>query len=165
VPAFTSLAERHGELELTVLGAGVPEEVVRAAFPERVRVRVSCARAADEAETAGWFARSDIYVLPSLFEGTPLTLLEAMASGLPVVTTATCGMKDVVRDGETGLFIAPRSPGEIVAAVERLMGDARLRERLGRAAQKEAAEKYTWERVAEPVAEVYERLCAARQRA
>jgi glycosyltransferase involved in cell wall biosynthesis len=162
VPAFTTLAERHGELELIVLGAGVSEGLVRAAFPERVRGRVSCARAASEAETAGWFARSDIYVLPSLFEGTPLTLMEAMASGLPVVTTATCGMRDVVRDGETGLLVPVRSPGEIVAAVERLLGDERLRERLGRAAQKEAGEKYTWERVAAPVAEVYERLCARR---
>nr|MDQ3803827.1 glycosyltransferase family 4 protein [Acidobacteriota bacterium] len=120
--------------------------------------------AADDGAAARVFAGADAFVLPSLFEGTPLTLMEAMASGLPVITTATCGMKDVVRDGETGLLVPTRAPAQIVAAVERLMGDTCLRARVGRAAQREALEKYNWDRVATPVGEVYERLCAQKRR-
>ena len=47
---------------------------------------------------AAAFAAADLFLLPSLFEGTPLTLMQAMMSGLPIVTTATCGMKDVLVD-------------------------------------------------------------------
>jgi len=164
VPAFVELASRHASLELIVLGAGVAEAEVRAAFPESLRARVRCVHARFESETADAFAAADLFVLPSLFEGTPLTLVEAMHAGLPVVTTDTCGMRDVVRDGENGLLIPLRSPSSIVSAVERLIADEHLRARLGANARAEAAEHYTWERVAAPVLEVYERLCEERAR-
>lgn len=162
VAAFTALAERHPQLTLLVLGAGQPEELVRAAFPESLRERVKCKQCATEAETAAVFAAADIYLLPSLFEGTPLTLIEAMMSGLPVITTNTCGMKDVVQHERNGLLISIRSPEAIISAVELLLKKAELRARLGRAAQTDAFEKYVWERVAVPVREVYERLCSER---
>lgn len=164
VPAFVELASRRASLELVVLGAGRDESEVRAAFPESLRGRVRCVSARSESETAEAFAAADLFVLPSLFEGTPLTLVEAMHAGLPVVTTETCGMRDVVRDGENGLLVPLRSPSSIVSAVERLIGDERLRARLGTAARAEAAERYTWERVAAPVVEVYERLHEERAR-
>ena len=119
---------------------------------------------AGEGENATAFATADLYVLPSLFEGTPLTLIEAMMSGMPIVTTATCGMKDVIVDGETGILIPTRSPGAITEAIERLAGDAALRERLGRAAHATAVNKYTWKTVAEPVRDVYARLRRSQQK-
>jgi glycosyltransferase involved in cell wall biosynthesis len=161
VNAFASLAERHANLRLTVLGAGFPAENVLQAFPLELRPRVSCPSARAPAELAEHLTAADVFILPSLFEGTPLTLVEAMLSGLPVVTTATCGMRDVITDGCNGLLIPIRSPEAIVAAVERLLADAGLRERLGRRAHADAAEKYTWERVAVPVREVYRRIAAA----
>jgi len=156
VPAFAALAARHPELKLIVLGAGAPEATVRAAFPEEFRSRVLCRQTTSEVETAAVFLAADIYLLPSLFEGTPLTLIEAMMSGLPIVTTATCGMKDIVRDGKNGLLVPIRSPEAVVAAVERLINNSAFRARLGRAAQAEALEKYTWKRVAAPVQDLYE---------
>ena len=54
-------------------------------------------------EYADRMLESAVYVVPSLFEGTPQTLMEAMATGLPAVGTATCGMKDVIKDGVNGL--------------------------------------------------------------
>ena len=110
---------------------------------------------------AAAFREADLFLLPSLFEGTPLTLIQAMMSGLPVVTTSTCGMKDVIANGDTGLLIPIRSPDAIVAAVEGLMADRSLRERLGRAAQSAALDRYTWDRVAEPVEEAYIRARGA----
>ncbi len=161
VPAFTELARRNPQISLTVLGAGVPDEAVHAAFPAEVRGRVHPVSTSSDAATAEVFAASDLFLLPSLFEGTPLTLLEAMASGLPIVTTATCGMKDVIRDGANGLLVPIRAPDEIVRAVTRLGEDSSLRETLGRTARTTAAE-YTWDRVAAPVAEVYRRLTLGR---
>jgi len=160
VPAFVALAARWPELRLTVLGAGVPEGVVRGAFPEALRGRVECRFAADDSQTAAAFQAADLFLLPSLFEGTPLTLMEAMMSGLPVVTTAVCGMRDVIRDGENGLLVPLRNPEAIVNAVGCLLEDDVLRARLGRSAQCEALEQYTWDRVAESVLLTYEDLAA-----
>jgi len=97
-----------------------------------------------------------------LFEGTPLTLIEAMMSGMPIVTTATCGMKDVIQDGINGLLVPIRSPEAMVDAVERLIASPVIRACLGRAAQADAVEKYTWQRSAEPVEAVYEQLWNSR---
>jgi glycosyltransferase involved in cell wall biosynthesis len=159
VPAFATLAQRHRDLKLILLGAGLPEPVVRSAFPEGIRSRIHCTDTISEAQNAAVFASADLYLLPSLFEGTPLTLIEAMMSGMPVITTATCGMGDIIQDGKNGLLVPMRSPEAIVEAVERLIGDAALRARLGQAAQTQALENYTWERVAIPVLERYEQLC------
>jgi glycosyltransferase involved in cell wall biosynthesis len=165
VQAFEALASRQPTITLTVLGGGFTASTILAAFPEALRPRVRCVSAESERETMAAFAAHDLFVLPSLFEGTPLTLVEAMASGLPIVTTATCGMKDVIRDGENGLLVPIRASGAIVASLERLIQDGELRQRLGRAARAEAAGKYTWERVAEPIGAAYWTLADAARRA
>jgi glycosyltransferase involved in cell wall biosynthesis len=160
VPAFATLARRHPELKLTVLGAGVPADAVLASFPDDVRSRVTYLRTTGDRENAGEFARADIYVLPTLFDGGPLTSVEAMMSGLPVVTTPVGLMKEAIRDGQNGLLVPVRSPEAIVAAVERLLADRDLRETLGRTAQRDALARYTWDKVAQPVTEIYESLAA-----
>jgi glycosyltransferase involved in cell wall biosynthesis len=76
------------------------------------------------------YREADIFVLPSLSEGIPKTLLEAMASGLPIVATRVGGIPDVIRDGETGLLVGPRSPEQIARAVERLIADSLLRRKV-----------------------------------
>lgn len=158
VPALRTLAERHPALALVVLGAGTAPDVVTGAFPASLRSRISWIETSTDAETARVFAEADIFLLPSLFEGTPLTLLEAMTSGLPIVTTNTCGMRDVISHERTGLLVPIRSPAAIVAAVERLLTSADERSRMGRAAREDARRLYTWDRVAAPVREAYERL-------
>lgn len=158
VSAFSILASRHADLTLVVLGGGKSESAILAAFSDSSRARVRCVQTADELETANVFAEADAYWLPSLAEGTPLTLLEAMASGLPVVTTATCGMRDVIRQRENGILVGLHDVGGLVTAVEALSGDRELRRRLGQAARRETMEKYSWSRVAEPLVELYEGL-------
>jgi glycosyltransferase involved in cell wall biosynthesis len=159
IPAFTELATRHPTLKLVVLNGGAPELAVRNSFPEHVRSRVSCICAQPEAGIAGAIADTDIYVLPSLFEGTPLTLIEAMFAGMPIVTTSTCGMKDVITDGVSGLLVPIRSQAAMVDAVEALLRSPLVRASLGQAARREAVDKYSWQRVAEPVFQIYEALC------
>lgn len=158
VPAFVRLAERHAAVTLTVVGAGVPDEIVLAQFPASLHKGISFETPSTEAGMAAVFSGADIFLLPSLFEGTPLTLTQAMMSGLPIVTTATCGMKDVISDRDTGLLIPIRRPDAIVSAVETLIADRALRERLGRAAQTAALANYTWDRVAQPIEHAYLRV-------
>jgi len=160
VPAFTALAERYAEMRLDVVGAGLPAADVQAQFPEWVRHRVVCTTPGDECSTAAAFAEADLFLLPSLFEGTPLTLIQAMMSGLPIVTTATCGMKDVIAHEQTGLLVPIRGRHEMVAAMGRLIDDRALRSRVGLQARSTARRRYTWDCAAGPALRAYESLGA-----
>jgi glycosyltransferase involved in cell wall biosynthesis len=76
----------------------------------------------------------DVFCLSSLYEGTPLALFEAMAAGKPIVSTAVDGCREVLADGTTALLVPPSDPGALAAAIERLLGDPRLRGDLAGAA-------------------------------
>ena len=160
VDAFAKVADRNPDLVLKVLNPGQPEESVLADFPERLRPRVQVLKARPDDGTSSVLAGSDIFVLPSFFEGTPLTLMEAMWSGLPVITTSVCGMKDVVEDGRNGLLVPARSIDALAQAMEKLVNDAALRRRLGESALADAHQLYNWKKSAEPVVEAYERIAS-----
>ncbi len=99
-----------------------------------------------------WF---DVAALPTRHEGLSQSLLEAMALGKAVVTTAAGGNTDVVTDGENGLLVPPRDPAALGAALARLLADAALRDRLGTAARRHARERHTIERTRAATDAVY----------
>ena len=162
VPAFVALCARHPGITLHVNGAGVSQDVVRGHFPEHVRDRVHCETPEDDVAMAAAFSAADLFLMPSLFEGTPLTMMQAMMSGLPIVTTATCGMKEVILDRQNGLLVPIRTPQGLVAAIDELCADQSLRARLGATARADARARYSWDRSAENVLRVYETLRSAR---
>jgi glycosyltransferase involved in cell wall biosynthesis len=100
-------------------------------------------------------AQASAFALPSFYEGHPKAAVEAMACGLPVVGTDVDGIRDLVRDGETGV-LSGTSPSELRVSIERVLGDPALRERMGRAARDETA-GVSLERVVELEVEVLER--------
>jgi glycosyltransferase involved in cell wall biosynthesis len=102
------------------------------------------------------YARAAIVVLPSYREGLPLAVIEAMAHGRPVVATAVGGIPDLVVDGETGLLVPPGDPKALRAALDRLLGDAELRRRMGQAGRKRIIELCSIETVAEATLAAYE---------
>jgi glycosyltransferase involved in cell wall biosynthesis len=164
VEAFTALVARHPSIELAVLGAGIPESCVLAGFPETLRSRVSVLPPVlSHADYAEIHLGYDIFLLPSFYEGTPATLIQAMGTGMPVVATATSGMKDIVDDGQNGLLVTPGNAGEIVRSIELLIGDSSLRRRLGQQAFDDASRKFTWRAVAELVNAAYSSLPASRR--
>lgn len=152
--AFHSVARKNREVQLTVAGCGVSEEQVKETFATDVRDRVSVSPLVRRADMPALYASHDIFVFPSLVEGMPLTLLEAMASGMPVVTTNTCGMADVVEDEVSGLLVAAADAEKLADGIERLCLSADLRKRLGLAGQ-ETMRSYTWDRVAKKLENVF----------
>jgi len=102
-------------------------------------------------------ATADLFVLPSIVEGLPLAMLEAMAAGAPVVATAVGGVPDVIVNGDSGLLVAPRSADAIADAVARLAGDEALRTRLALRARAVVAERFTERRHLETLAALYRR--------
>jgi glycosyltransferase involved in cell wall biosynthesis len=91
------------------------------------------------------WAAAQFGVLASFQEGLPNAVLEAMASGVPVVATAVGGVPELVDDGVTGLVVPPGDPAALAGAIDALAGDAALRVRLG-AAARQAAGAYSWAR-------------------
>jgi glycosyltransferase involved in cell wall biosynthesis len=110
-----------------------------------------------------WYERAAVVCVPSRREGYGVVAREAQAYGRPVVATRVGGLPDAVRDGVDGLLVEPGDVPALRAALERLLGDAALRARLGRAARKAAAER-TWERCAAALVDAY-RVTASAARA
>jgi glycosyltransferase involved in cell wall biosynthesis len=144
--AFVELAKANRSVKLTIAGCMVAEGEVRKWFPEEVQARLTVRPAVAAVEMPLVYAEHDVFLFPSLVEGMPLSLLEAMASGMAVVTTDACGMSDVVEDGYNGLLVKPATTKELVQAVTRVMQDKELRETLGRRAT-DTARRYTWDLV------------------
>ena len=80
---------------------------------------------------------ADIFTLPSIYEGNPMTIIEAMGTGLPIVASRVGGIPDMISDGESGLLVEPE-PQSICTDLTRLVEDAALRQRLGLAARKQS---------------------------
>jgi glycosyltransferase involved in cell wall biosynthesis len=100
----------------------------------------------------------DVFVLPSLWEGMPYAILEAMSLGKPVVATRVGGCKDVVVDGETGLLVDARDPGSLAGAIRRLLRDSEERRRMGERGQRRAREMFGLDRMIAGLQGIYEEL-------
>jgi glycosyltransferase involved in cell wall biosynthesis len=103
-----------------------------------------------------YYRDADLLALTSDFEGTPNVLLEAMASGLPVVATSVGGVPDLVQSGETGLLCEAGNVDAVAEQIVRLAGDVELRRRVGANAAAFIAEHYSCDALAGNLLRVYE---------
>jgi glycosyltransferase involved in cell wall biosynthesis len=94
-------------------------------------------------DVARLLAASDVFALPSHFEGLPMSVVEAMLTGLPVVATNVRGPREQVVDGETGFLVPPFEAAPLADALRRLVADPALRARMGEAGRMRALERYT----------------------
>ena len=101
------------------------------------------------------FDRSCMLVLPSRFEVFPMCVLEAMAHGVPVVSTEVGSVSDVIENGENGILVKPRSAGALCDAMGRLLGDRELRLKMSRMAYKTVKEHYSLETHIKKLIEIY----------
>lgn len=148
IEAYTQLLEAFPALTLTLVGTSLSEAQVLADFPESCHNTIRIIPKANEDELKALYQTHDIFWLPSLFEGMPLVLLEAMAGGLACVTTDACGMRDVIQDGHNGLLIPRRDTLSLIKATRRLIEDADLRHRLGYEAVRSVKQAHHWPLIA-----------------
>ncbi|MGD9696727.1 MAG: glycosyltransferase family 4 protein [Thermoleophilia bacterium] len=112
-------------------------------------------------DEVGWFmAAGDLFVLPSLSEGLPTVVCEAMNCALPVVATAVDGTPEIVRDGETGLLIPPSDAPALASALARVLDDDDLRGRMSAEALRVGRAEYTWDANAATMERIYRELAA-----
>ncbi len=149
VPAVVRVLEKHPATPVTLAGVRVPIEKVLACFPRELHHRIRVVPLIqDDKELARILQVHRIFLLPSVFEGQPLSLLEAAAAELALVTTNTCGMKDFIRHEENGMLVEPGEPDALTACILRLIEEPALVARLG-AAAREKARSFSWRRSAD----------------
>jgi glycosyltransferase involved in cell wall biosynthesis len=154
IEAFAPLASADPHLHLAILGEGSE----RGGLEERLRAlrlegRVHLAGRRDDARS--WLGHFDLFVLPSLSEGLPLSLLEAMAAGCPVIASSVGGIPEAVGDGREGLLVPPGSAPALTRAMRRLLRDRALARLLGEAAARTAAERFDGARMTAAYLELY----------
>jgi glycosyltransferase involved in cell wall biosynthesis len=157
--ALRKLAPRFPELSMTFAGCGVAPEEIQRFFGSELAGRIFVRPVVAAEQMQELYAEHDVFLFPSLMEGLPSVLLEAMATGMPVITTETCGMPDIVENAHNGILIPPANATSIEEAVLRLASSQELRQKLGEAAR-ETMKRYTWERAARQLEELYRRVLA-----
>jgi glycosyltransferase involved in cell wall biosynthesis len=145
--ALKSLQKQRKNWTFTIAGSGVPADQLKEFFGDSLRDQILVESVVPADEMPDLYAHHDVLLFPSLMEGLPSVLLEAMASGMAVITTDTCGMPDVVEDGFNGLLVPPANAAAIETAILQLCENEDLRAQLGRAAQ-ETMRRHTWRRSA-----------------
>lgn len=146
VRAFSIVAAERPEVELVCAGTGASKDVVQAAFPEALRPRVVVRSQFNRDELTLILRQADVFVFPSLSEGSSGAVLEAMAAGVPIVATRVGAAPDLLADGVDALLVEPADADALAAATLRLLRDEPLRLSLGKAAR-ERARSFTWEAV------------------
>ena len=141
--AFARLVERGVDAELEIVGYGPADQNLKA-LAERLGLadRVIFAGAVGQDAIGAHYEAASVFCLPSFWEGIPVVLMEALACRRPVIATAVAGVRELVRDGETGLLVSPGRDDELADALERLLEDPALRHRMGEAGRRYVADCY-----------------------
>jgi glycosyltransferase involved in cell wall biosynthesis len=137
IEAFAIVRSRM-PARLFILGRGEQETFLRALI-DRKGLAADVHLCGFQKNPWKYIARADVFVLTSRYEGFGNVLIEAMACGVPVVATSSAGSRDIVETDVDGLLVEEHEPAAVAAALERLLGDAALRERLSATARRHAA--------------------------
>lgn len=159
VEAFCRIAARFPEWQLRLIGrdgdAGMSRRIREMIADHRLEQQIQLAGPCTDEELREWFRQAAIFAMPSLYEGLGLSLQEAQFYGCACVGTRCGGVTDLIQDGDNGLLVAAGQVEPLVAALEKLMGDEALRERLSRRAPQSVLDKNM---TAGKMVEAYERL-------
>lgn len=147
--AFARLRSEHPEAALVVVGDGEQHDAL-GARAERLGIAgaVRFAGAQPRDAMGAWYGAADLFCLPSLYEGFPLAILEAMAAGLPVVATAVAGVPEAVVDGVTGRLVPPEDATALARALSELAADPEGARRMGEAGRRRVETEYAIPRIA-----------------
>ena len=160
IDATPALVARGHELQVAIWGEG-PELEMLAARARQVGVAESVHFLGRSSDPLAALRGADVFVHPSLAESFPYVILEAMAAGAPIVASDVGGIGEALRDGESGLLVAPGSVRALAAAVGKLLEDPGRREAMGSAAGQRVQRLFTREAMIDRLIGVYHEICPA----
>lgn len=155
--AAALLTARYPRLKLVIAGDGAERSRLEALASARLPAdAVEFTGFVDRERIAQLYRRATVLVNPTTVDNSPNSVIEALAAGVPVVSTNVGGIPDLIRDGEHGLLVAPGDPEALSDAIARVLEDAALRARLV-ARGRERTEAFRWHNVREALGRIYER--------
>jgi glycosyltransferase involved in cell wall biosynthesis len=158
--AFKSLRDSGVDAVLCMVGDG-PDRLQLEQRAHELGVARDTVFLGYQEDVAPFYAAFDVLVLPSGNEGTPVTVIEALAAERPVVATRVGGVPDVVRDGEDGFLVEAGATDDLADRLGRLAGDPALRARMGKKGRERVLPRYAVKRLVDDVDELYRSLLSA----
>jgi len=141
IGAFALVKELYPDATLVIAGQGSREPQLRALASKHTGI--TFLGAIDQSQLPAVYAAADIFVNSSILDNQPVSILEAFAAGVPVVTTAPGDLRHMVRDGETGVLVPPGDPRAMAAAAATLFDQPERARRIAERARREA-ERHAW---------------------
>lgn len=155
--AARDLCKTTRDLKIVIVGEGPDRDKIEEMI-EQYGLQSNVILAGQQSNMPAVYAAMDIFVLPSLNEGLPMTVLEAMAASKPVIATRVGAMGSVIKDGENGLLVAPKDSEGLRNAIASLLSNPERRRRLGDQAYAWVSQNYTSEAMALKYREMYEEV-------
>jgi glycosyltransferase involved in cell wall biosynthesis len=153
------LAKRLKNIKLILVGSGPQEKILENMIKKfNLTDRIRHFKDVNDEELSEYYRLADIFVLPTLYEGLPLVLLEAAAYGLPIITTDITDNSQIVKNGKNGYLVPTRNAPAIADAVVRIY-ENKLVSKMSRES-KELAQHYDWSNAARKALNKYEEILA-----
>jgi colanic acid/amylovoran biosynthesis glycosyltransferase len=157
IEALGILRSAGRQVEVTIVGDGPIRTTLEAFVRDRgLDASVHMVGACNHDRVIRYYEQSDAFVLTSFAEGVPVVLMEAMATGLPCVSTWITGVPELIENGVEGLLVPPASPHAVAAAVVRLMDEPQLAERIAAQGRRKVTGAYDLARNTQRLAEVFQ---------
>lgn len=158
IRALARLRENGSDVQLTLVGRGESEARLRELAQQiGLTDAVEFAGAVGQDEIRSYYEACDVFCLPSAAEGVPVVLMEAMAMGIPVVSTRITGIPELIEDGKSGLLITPSSIEELTDALRVVLGDPEYGSRLGKEARERVIDEFDIEHCGEQLRDEFAR--------
>jgi len=159
VKAMPLILEKHPDARFVIIGRGNRlSHVKRLVKQMGLEDSVVFPGFVPESELFEALGSCDVFILPSLWEVLPISILEAMSCGRPIVCTTAGGNAELVRNGFNGFVVSKRSPEQLSDAVIKLLDDDSLRKRMGENSRKRAVQEFDWELIADKTIAAYKQV-------
>lgn len=157
IEAMASIVPKHPDVHVLFIGDGELREALQAQV-ERLGLGDHIHFLGNRHDVPALLAAGDSFVLPSLWEGLPMALLEAMATGLPIVATEVSGTVQVMTSNDTGILVPPGDAQRLAQAIEQLLTDPIRAQAMGAAARRRVKEEFSAQKQADEHLALYHRL-------
>lgn len=158
IQAIPRVTRRYKDVKFVIAGEGLHNErknLANFAAKLGVKGKTSFTGYFPDEELPKLYQASDIFLFPTLYENLPFAVLEALSTGLPVVTTKVGGIPEVITDGKNGFLVEPANPEKLADRISSLLDDSEKASEMGKLGRKVVEEKFDWEHIVDKVVKVY----------
>lgn len=159
IKSISYVVNKRANVKFIIIGTG-PERKKLEVLTRKLKMEdyIVFLGEVNNTELPEYYAMADIFVLHSLYESLGIVLLEAMASGKPIISTSVGAIPEVVEEGKTGILVPPENPKALAKGILELVNNKKLRQKMGKEGRKRAEKKYDWDKIINEYCQIYESL-------